>query len=477
MNSPKIIPNPSLPSLLSPKETLPVPLQHRTFMDELIERYSPQGSNNMIDFVNHIQRHRSLAVFWDIKKTEGYQPEAREGATLNLINCRLYMFGGQCRSRFNDIRVLNYQTWHWDRLIFDSIEGDPVPEERVGHTGNSYKNLLIIYGGRGPYNSALHIRNCYPRIHVFDTLTKVWRTYKPIGRGPEARRLHGACVVGNSMIIYGGMDSNGKILSDLHGLNLDVMQWFIPKLEKGSTKPSARHSFTLTSVYHPSIYKQSHDIFSLSYPRDEEIWPKKVAGIYLFGGITANGPTNEMWFLQVKRKHLREEEGSVKWIKLEPSGTAPSPRYGHSAVLCGPNIFYIGGRNDSFYSCSERFDDIAAFNFQFCRWDSLSISGSPPSLRWSACAACIGTKILYFGGMSLENFCDFKVYALETEQSYAGELAKNWEDEERARRAKREATLKRISQIGILKSENDPNIDHEHSASATRRAAIQILQS
>jgi hypothetical protein len=183
--------------------------------------------------VNHIQRHRSLAVFWDIKKTEGYQPEAREGATLNLINCRLYMFGGQCRSRFNDIRVLNYQTWHWDRLIFDSIEGDPVPEERVGHTGNSYKNLLIIYGGRGPYNSALHIRNCYPRIHVFDTLTKVWRTYKPIGRGPEARRLHGACVVGNSMIIYGGMDSNGKILSDLHGLNLDVMQWFIPKLEKG----------------------------------------------------------------------------------------------------------------------------------------------------------------------------------------------------------------------------------------------------
>jgi hypothetical protein len=79
--------------------------------------------------------------------------------------------------------------------------------------------------------------------------------------------------------------------------------------------------------------------------------------------------------------------------------------------------------------------------------------------------------------MSLENFCDFKVYALETEQSYAGELAKNWEDEERARRAKREATLKRISQIGILKSENDPNIDHEHSASATRRAAIQILQS
>jgi hypothetical protein len=27
--------------------------------------------------------------------------------------------------------------------------------------------------------------------------------------------------------------------------------------------------------------------------------------------------------------------------------------------------------------------------------------------------------------MSLENFCDFKVYALETEQSYAGELAKN----------------------------------------------------
>lgn len=475
--SPRILSYPSLPNLLTPKEALPLPAQHKTFMDELIERYSPQGANNMIDFVNQIQRQRSLSVFWDVKKAEGYQPEAREGATVNLINCRLFMFGGQCRTRFNDIRVLNYQTWYWDRLAFDTHEGDPPPEERVGHSGSSYKNLLIIYGGRGPYNSALHIRNCYPRIHVFDTLTKIWRTYKPLGRGPEGRRLHGACVVGNSMVIFGGMDSNGKILADLHGLNLDIMQWFVPKVEKGTVKPSARHSFSLTSVYHPSIYKQSHDIFTINYPRDEEIWPRKVAGIYLFGGVNSQGPTNEIWFLQVKRKHLREEEGMVKWIKLEPSGTAPSPRYGHSAVLSGHSIFFIGGRNDSFYTCSERFDEIAAFNFQSCRWDSISVSGSPPSLRWGACAASIGTKILYFGGMSLENFCDFKVYALETEQNYAGELSKNWEDEEKVRRAKRDATKRRLTQGGILIPESESGQEIEQQDRVVRKAAMLILNS
>mmetsp|Transcript_4454 Transcript_4454/g.4292 ORF Transcript_4454/g.4292 Transcript_4454/m.4292 type:complete len:103 (+) Transcript_4454:44-352(+) len=98
------------------------------------------------------------------------------------------------------------------------------PEPRVGHTTISYKNSIVVYGGGAAFNQTLHIRACFPLIHVFDTVNLQWQAHKPLGRLPDARRNHGAVLIGNTMIVYGGIDSNSKTLNDLCGLNLESMQ-------------------------------------------------------------------------------------------------------------------------------------------------------------------------------------------------------------------------------------------------------------
>jgi hypothetical protein len=65
-------------------------------------------------------------------------------------------------------------------------------------------------------------------IHSFDTgefysVSYKWQTFKPIGRGPEARRCHGAGIVGNTMLVFGGISSTSNLLNDVYGLNLQNM--------------------------------------------------------------------------------------------------------------------------------------------------------------------------------------------------------------------------------------------------------------
>lgn len=48
--------------------------------------------------------------------------------------------------------------------------GEKPPEPRVYHTANTYRNYLVIYGGRGGYDSELHIRRCFPLLHLYDTV-------------------------------------------------------------------------------------------------------------------------------------------------------------------------------------------------------------------------------------------------------------------------------------------------------------------
>ena len=81
----------------------------------------------------------------------------------------------------------------------------------------------MIYGGGGSYNSTLNTRNCFPLLHIFDTVNSVWKSIKPVGKQPVARRNHGGIIVGSTMMIMGGMDSLGELLGDLIGLNMEIM--------------------------------------------------------------------------------------------------------------------------------------------------------------------------------------------------------------------------------------------------------------
>ena len=140
----------------------------KDFLEELLQKYYGKNEIATTDIVNRTKLVRPVEVFWEKKRGLGFVPSAREGATMTLINRKVYLFGGECRTLFNDLMVLNPDTWKWEETPTGK-GGDPPPEPRSGHSAVCYKNSLVVFGGGGSFNNMLKLRKCYNRVHLYDT--------------------------------------------------------------------------------------------------------------------------------------------------------------------------------------------------------------------------------------------------------------------------------------------------------------------
>jgi hypothetical protein len=405
-------------ALLTPKKSLN---DHQNsslpFLDSLIQRYSSENHVQFVDFANKVQRVKNVLFSWSSKRTYGNIPASRVGATLTSIGNDFYLFGGQKGDRLNELKCLNYERLSWSTI--NPVKDMEMPEPRDGHTTLAFRTFLVVYGGAGAFNSSLHTRTCSPLIHILDTQSLHWKIYKPLGRLADPRRNHGASILGNSMLIYGGINNNSEVLSDFQAVHLDQMQWFPLKFTKDSTKAGPRHSFSMTCVFHPNILKQNNfDIFNIPGVFDED-FTKKNSGIYIFGGMNDLGIVlNDLHLIQPLKKVSRTDKSLVKLLKIEPAGSSPLARYGHSAGVCGKFLVFVGGRNDSLFSRSGQSSvgDIVAFNVPCCRWESVDICGNVPLAVWGIASAVSGSRLLCFGGMSLSSFATNDLWVLETNQ-------------------------------------------------------------
>lgn len=217
-------------------------------------------------------------------------------------------------------------------------------------------------------------------------------------------------------MIYGGINSNGKLLEDLQILNVDVMHWLMPKVSFENAKPGKLAYFSMTVVYPLSIRNQSNfDIFHLPHTQDEH-FNHRNSGIYLFGGIDRLGkPKNDLYVLRIKR-FKGHSDGLFRWTLLTPTGQPPQARYAHSTALVSKYLVILGGRTNSLtalggYDVTE----VAALNIEACRWEIIRMNGHYPGGRWGAVSCCQGSSLMYFGGMRLEKYSKSKMYVMETD--------------------------------------------------------------
>lgn len=90
-----------------------------------------------------------------------------------------------------------------------TIKGEYIPKPRYGHSAVSYKSFVIIYGGYRKFLSSIKVRDTYGDISYFNTDTMKWD--KPICNGTTTfRRHHTAAILGNLMVIHGGLDEKSK---------------------------------------------------------------------------------------------------------------------------------------------------------------------------------------------------------------------------------------------------------------------------
>uniref|UniRef100_A0A7S4SQD7 Uncharacterized protein n=1 Tax=Alexandrium monilatum TaxID=311494 RepID=A0A7S4SQD7_9DINO len=146
-------------------------------------------------------------------------------------------------------------------------------------------------------------------------------------------------------------------------------QWARPQVE--GTGPCARGGHTATLVG----------------PTDPQ---KASARIFLFGGHFDNG-TGE-GFSYLNDTHVLDIDENA-WYQPRCRGTAPEPRYGHSAALVGTRIVCFGGRG-----AGGHFRDLHALDAGSMTWYQGPSSGGAPSARHGHTATLHGTRLYVFGG-------------------------------------------------------------------------------
>jgi hypothetical protein len=405
-------------TILDSNEQKKHPEQIPGFLDGLIKRYSSFQQNESTDFSSNVQRRKETRFVWSCKQTYGTIPGSRVGGTLTIMGQNeLYLFGGQRGDRLNELKYLRYDSLRWS-TVTTSKELE-MPEPRDGHTTLAYKHYLVVYGGAGGFNTVLHTRTCSPLLHLLDTHSLQWKIHKPLGRLPDPRRNHSAVVVGNTMLIYGGIGSDHTTLSDFQGVNLENMQWFTPKFTKETLRLGSRHSFSMTPVFHSTILKNFlNEIYNVPTLVDEE-FTRKNSGIYIFGGMNADGKVlNDLYLVQPVKKYSKTDKNLLKGLKIEGTGKPPIPRYYHSAALCGKYLVIVGGRNDSLFATSHQsnVNEVAAFNVVNWVWETVEVEGEVPMSCWGMASAAFGTKLLCFGGMNLNSFATNDLWVMETSQ-------------------------------------------------------------
>jgi hypothetical protein len=98
--------------------------------------------------------------------------------------------------------------------------------------------------------------------------------------------------------------------------------------------------------------------------------------LLVFGGNSSDAYFNDLFYLLVK------DDGTLKWTRLEPAGSPPSPRYCHSAVYGEGNMYIFGGWSDV-----EFYNNVFMYNVASNHWSELATSGAVPRPMCQCAAA------------------------------------------------------------------------------------------
>jgi len=246
----------------------------------------------------------------------------------------------------------------WDPL---APLGDP-PSKRIGQSAiyDPVRDRVLVFGG---LDSAGSVLADVWALSLADP--PIWSNLQPPGTAPSARRYHSAIYdpVRDRMLIFGGSNQSGSVFfRDVWSLWLSPTPRWEQILPAG-TRPDSRYS-------HSAIYDPV---------RDRMI-------VFSGGGFA----TNDVWALSLG--------DTPSWTLLDPSGTLPLERQGHTALYdpVADRMIVFGGD-----ALTQKLNDVwqlALTNLP--AWALVSLPGDSPSQRvyHSAVYDSASRRMVVFGG-------------------------------------------------------------------------------
>ena len=338
--------------------------RHSAVWDEANSRMVVFGGDDLSrrDDV-HVLSESSGAWAWSAPVVSGTAPSARvqHSAVWDVTNGRMILFGGYDGSYLGEVHILSESggTWTWSS---PSVSGE-APSGRHSHSAvwDGANGRMFVFGGSDGSR-----RN---DVWMLSNSEGIWTWSGPgvSGALPTGREHHSAVwdATNGRMLVFGGYDGSAR--NDLHMFEELGGTWTWSNPSAVGTVPSER--------YTPSA-----------------VWDADHSRMVVFGGYSGSR-LNDVWVLS-------DSGGSWTWAKPTVSGSAPTPRLGHSAVWDAANGHMIVFGGDS----GSRLNDvwILSDSAGTWAWTSLTVSGTAPTARaghsavWDASTG----RMIVFGGYS-----------------------------------------------------------------------------
>ena len=282
-------------------------------------------------------------------------PPARYDHTLTLdpVGNKLVLFGGRDGSKtLGDTWIFDLKTNAWRQL-----QTSPAPEARFGHAAayDAQSRRVLVFAGQagGFFND----------VWAFDPAAETWQKLQTTGAPPVARYGTSAVIDAktNQLVISHGFAS-GRF-DDTFALDLNSLAW---------SQMAAVDGVPLKRCLHESVYDARTD------------------RMVLFGGCSSGYgpcPQGDLWSLNVS---------GGDWNEISPQGVKPSPRSNPALVGddAGRLILFGGQTRDGPSS------DVWALDIASGEWTDLTPSAGGPAARSSHDAAWdpAARRVAVFGG-------------------------------------------------------------------------------
>jgi len=119
------------------------------------------------------------------------------------------------------------------------------------------------------------------------------------------------------------------------------------------------------------------------------------AKFYVFGGADCDGNQNDIQEFDITTK---------TWSTLEVTGQAPSPRTFHNGACIGGKLIVYGGGERGAEPVSDK--NTYAFDIAERSWSALKLRGDAPKPRHGHLMVAVGSRLFLHGGMSCSSFFD-----------------------------------------------------------------------
>lgn len=323
------------------------------------------GQDRSGSLLNTGARYHPVNGTW-IPMSTNNAPAARTRHRAVWTGSEMIVWGGETVQLFGGIVITNTgarynpTTGTWTAI---AIGGGPRQDHSAFWTGSE----MLVWGGTilssGPLGSSLVPRNDGAR---YNLAGNSWSFISNTGT-PSPRKDYSAVFTGTEMIIWGGRDSIGSIISTQTNFN------------DGARYNLAGNNWTPTTLSGTPVRRFSH---SAAWSGTEMI---------VWGGQYAEGS------ISIVRSNFndgaRYNPAANSWSPMSTTG-GPAARFGHDAIWAGNRMVIWGGEDGT-----NLFDSGARYFPAANTWSNMTFSGRPAP-RVNHTTAWTGSEMIVWGGFN-----------------------------------------------------------------------------